>query len=481
MTEPAGDKPDLVIDLNFVPSWARNAPDRNPYSRGDGAERETDDRRERRGGDRRPERTERGFGDRPRRKPDRDRRGPPRPERPPAPGEARLDGRPSERSPAAPRDWDEPLPVEVDFLPDRRGLAPLARRLGLSGRSYSLFDVAALFLSKPDYYAVRVSLSPGEGQSLLYQCAECRIVFADEGRAVSHSLDKHFDRFYRKEEKDVEPPKGNFVSVARCGLSGDLIGPPNYHGYNDAVMDLYRARYSHMPVDQYRRRIENVHDAALIEQWKQKMSKQTVYRPADEADPARFGRLADVEAHFRERHAGAAVERGPRFIVSGTVSQTLEDGQIKRMIREAWIRENHFPLRMSIALRLAFRHLGLHLFKTASGGTFVTAICPNAIDPGQAVPVIREILEYLAANPGCTAQALAESIRPGQAADSPGVHEVRQQLRWMIDKGHVIEFSDGRLAVPLTSVRRVQHAKRTEPPKKKGGGPHGHSTEHPPA
>ena len=43
------------------------------------------------------------------------------------------------------------------------------------------------------------------------------------------------------------------------------------------------------------------------------------------------------------------------------------------------------------------------------------------------------------------------------------------QLRWLVDKGHVIEFSDGRLAVPRSAVRKVQQAKREE--RKPGGRP----------
>jgi hypothetical protein len=32
-------------------------------------------------------------------------------------------------------------------------------------------------------------------------------------------------------------------------------------------------------------------------------------------------------------------------------------------------------------------------------------------------------------------------------------------VQWLVEKGHVIEFSDGRMAVPATAVARVQMAR----------------------
>ena len=55
---------------------------------------------------------------------------------------------------------------------------------------------------------------------------------------------------------------------------------------------------------------------------------------------------------------------------------------------------------------------------------------------------------------------MIQNIRPGVDENSPEVLEARNQLRWLVDKGHVIEFSDGRLAVPVNAISRVQHAKK---------------------
>ncbi len=513
MNPESGDnKNDVLLDLNFVPTWARKPPEASPYgefTRDDGSSsrpnRRHDDRREGGGGFRDRDQANRnrrreGGGGR-----DRDRdTSMPRPPRPDQPAGAP----PPDRDRAPQGDWDRnagprgprpealppPFPVEVTFVPERAGLITIARRIAKVGRAFSLFDVASLFLSQPDYFTLKltsISESPAPAPAAppaepgaapapesapaapvapaapaakvtLFQCRECKQIFADRAQAVGHAMARHLEAFYKREEQEVEPPQGAFTAVARCGFSGELLGPPNYHSFNDRVLELHRTRYSHLSLDDYRRRIENVHDAALLEQWKEQMKKRTVYRVVAAPEQAPLQSFAEVEKHFFE-HAGAdVVKEGLSFTMAGPVSRELEDRRLRRAVMDAWHRENRFPLRLSITLRLAFRHLGLHTFKTAAGGNFVTAIVPSVLDPETAIPLIKEILQVLETNPGTERAKLLETLRPGAAPDSPPAHELLTQLRWLVDKGHVIEFSDGRLAVPRSAVRKVQQAKREE-------------------
>jgi hypothetical protein len=360
-------------------------------------------------------------------------------------------------------------------------LAPLAHRLARSWRAYSLFEVASLFLSKPEYYAVKLDVRADAGATLeLFQCSECKAVFLDKDAVAGHAFAKHFDRFCSKVETEGEAPKGSFVCVSRCGLSGVLLGPPNYHSYNDRVLEIHRTRYPGMPIDAYRKRIETVHDAALIEKWKEEMRRQVVYRFGEGEGAVVFTRFGDAEAWFRDHCMETILKPGKHFVIPGTVVQGLEDAGLRRLLQEAWQQESRFPLKLSIALRLAFRHLGMHTFKTAGGHTFLTAVVPNAIDPEHTVAVVKEILAFIAAKPGCLRQEMADRLcaPPAEGVETPPPTEadVNAQLRWLVEKGHVIEFSDGRLAVPSTAVSRVQmahthgHVHRDQKEAKKQGG-----------
>jgi hypothetical protein len=446
MTESAGDpREQLVIDLNFVPSWARKPP-ADPAGRpGRTAEAA-------------PDREERRYEDRARS---------PRPDRRPGAG-GRREGRDrfrrerepdAARAPLAPPD-ERFKALEIAFLPERHGLVPLAQRLARSLRAYALFEVAAMFLTKPDYYQIKLDL-PADSAGPLFQCAACKGVFADREAAAIHVFARHFDTFCRKEEREVEPPKGSFVCVARCGLSGELLGPPNHHGYADRLAEVHRGRYPEMPLEAYRKHVENSHDPELIERWKDSMKRQTVYHFGEGEGAVSFTRFSEAEAWFREHCLGKTVREGRHFTVPAAVAHALAEGGLRQAIQEAWQRESRFPLRFSITLRLAFRHLGLHTFKTGQGHTFLTSVVPTALDPSTAVPPLREILDFVTGKPGCTRVEMLAGLRteaPLDDPNAPAVAEVNTHLRWLVEKGHVIEFSDGRLAVPTATVAKVQMA-----------------------
>jgi len=275
------------------------------------------------------------------------------------------------------------------------------------------------------------------------------------------------DLFYAREETQSDPPKGVFMCVARCKLSGELLGPPNYHEFNERVLELHGTRFASMSLDAYRRHIVNETDPALIEQWKKEACRQIVYRTLRAAEPLTFKRRNRVEAHFLEHYAPALIWKGRRFVTPGVACRDLEDPQIRRVIEESWVHENQFPLKMAVSIQPAFRHLGLHTFKASSKATFVTAIVPHPIDPLQAADGIRRILECLRAHPGISRQELVTLLRPdtapGAVPDAPEMAAILHALRWMVEKGHVIEFYNGTLAIPYRKPESAKEAKASKP------------------
>ena len=60
-------------------------------------------------------------------------------------------------------------------------------------------------------------------------------------------------------------------------------------------------------------------------------------------------------------------------------------------------------------------------------------------------------MAFLRDHPGCTRQELVDGLQPGNDPNSAEVTEVLNNMRWLIDRGHVIEFYNGRLAVPTAA------------------------------
>ena len=450
-TSQPQEKPVILLDLNFVPTWARQPAGKNPYEQFGGGERR--DRGERRewGGERRD------------RKPRPGQRPGQRPGSGPGQGQGRRDERPDSRGPRDSRQLperrfeqrEEILPLDISFIPERNRLSALVHDLRDSGRAYPLMDLASGFLADPAFYLVKVeSRPPEQGKEALhlFQCKECKVLFFQKDALMAHALQRHLEKVFVREEVKVEPPSGNFVVIARCKLSGALLGPPNYHGYNAKLQEIWKKQFAHMSLDSYRSHIETVRDPDLIEKWKQENSTQVVYKRREpEGSPALT--LAEVQRIFMQDHAPALVAEGHRFIIPAEAASRIEDSRLRGAVREMWTRESHRPFSLMLALRPAFNHMGLHMFRVQSGVTFATYIRPRPIDPGQTITNIAEVLQFLQTHPGCSRQELVEKLRPGVALDSPKVAEVISPLRWLIERGHVIEFFNGTLAVPTGRPR----------------------------
>ena len=290
------------------------------------------------------------------------------------------------------------------------------------------------------------------------------MVALDQSLLAAHVLKQHLADYFVVEEKLSDPPAGQFVCVAKCGLSGTLLGPPNHHSYAEKSHEIHRTRYPEMSWDEYQSRIQMVRDPALIEQWKEESRKQTLYRRKQAGgEPGEPMKMAEAEALVLKEIAPTAVQDTRRATVPAVVAREIEDRALMTAVREAWQKENRFPLMLTIALRGAFRHRRLYVFKAGKGIDFVSSVQPVPLEPEHAVEPIRQVLSYLREHPGCTRQSLVEALRPGLPADAPEIKDVLTPLAWLIERGHIIEFFNGTLSVPLKGLAHAQERERPVP------------------
>ncbi len=351
------------------------------------------------------------------------------------------------------------LNVRVAFLPDRERLALVVRDIQASRRAFPLIEIANRFLGREDLYLVKLELpAPAEGaeRQTFVQCLECRRVFRVRANAEAHVLNEHLDKYFTIEETEVDPPTGAFAFVARCRLSGVLLGPPNYHGYNEKIQELWSSRFAHLSKAEYLGHIETVRDEALIEQWKDSLRKKTVYRLKEL--PGRPGIRSDdpkpeAQEWVRAGKVNPLLRESGRCMVPGPQSKQFDDGALRAAVSLAWQKETRFPFTLSLALRPAFRHMHLHLFKVNAKETYVTAVPPTPVDVAAAPAIVKEIVAFLEAHPGSPRQRVLEGLRPGVHPESPEASEVLLHLGNLVANGGVIEFFNGTLALPRGGLR----------------------------
>ncbi|AKJ63750.1 hypothetical protein [Kiritimatiella glycovorans] len=416
--------PDLreqLADLNLAPDWVKRDP-KTPSPRKDTGGKP------RRSGARKAER-------RPARKETRPRR-----ERQPKRDSAKS--KPTGRGGARPAPPVE-LPYRVTFLPDQKRLSALAQRLHRSRRAYPLAALAEKFLSDPRFYRIKLECERGGEAPPLFQCRQCGSVARSEESAVEHAVAAHFNEYYVCEEIEQPPPEGQFNCVGRCGLSGELLGPPNYHLYHRSVRELYERRFAHMSFEDYERKIEVLHDAELVDQWKQQACTTRRYRLREGAGSETAATLdrPEAEQRFREQVGPDLIRKLRRAVMPAAAMEGMTDRDLRAFLRRFDEREKNFPLSMIISLRAAFKHMKLYVFKMDGKVNYVSSIMPAALKTGKVAPDIEALIEEIGRADRCTADDLLRG-------DGDTDRSRSSALGWLIDKGHIIERHDGRLVLP---------------------------------
>ena len=505
-------------ELELTPQWVKTAG--KNYASHSGAEPQ-----QRREG-RRPDR------DRPR---DEHREQGRRPRRPAGAGDDRRERRPEQRFSGPPRrSGPERLPtprapltapVDIVFQPEEKGFAAMIETMKRAPRAYAFFDVAKLVLNKPERHYVKFTHKPAvdpaaAGRPPLYLVLPSENVFLRQDEAVRFALRHHAEMIFREKKTPVDPPKGNFTFVNRCGITGVWLGPPNYHEYQGRLIRHHQQRLRQMPFEEFRSRIQTVRDPEAIKAWVDSMSSKMEYECILDAEPKSFATRDELEKHFVENHLAQFVTSVPEARISGTASRQLQNPALLETLRLRWLEERKFPMNTANEIRGKLRHEGFHFFKDPKGITFIS---PTKLQRVESIThlseQIQKIILFLRQHFGCKRKqllahfvtppetvvappnvnstpaaaadvgtlsppavtppsvsptpepaAIAEPVRSAAAAPVTSTEEERvlADLHWLIQDGYVVEFSDGRLwALPDKPPQPVPAAKpvpTAEPP-----------------
>ncbi len=451
------------FDLKFLPDWLKESPAPNRYAnyQGEGDDRPRRDRDDRSPRGPRPER--RGPpGQRPG-GPGGDRRGPgPRSDRPPGgrpsgprPGGDRRDDRRHDDRPPREAPRLAPAALKVEILPEPIAATGIAKQIRASGRAYAVFGTSKLFLERPERHRVRITSS--DPAVPLFQIGDGPVSF-DRALVERNAFFQAKAEYYSEETVQSEPIKGNFSNVARARSTGAFLGPTNHHGYQPALRKLYEERFARrMSFQEFQHsEIVIVTDEQAIADWKEQARSSTTYSTTKEAEPITFKTLFDVEQHFRKHYLPQLVKSGQTLECSGPAARAGDDRHVGTAVREAWEAESRFPQQIVNGLRPFLTEAQLHFFKHRKRVLFVSATKPQRHPAGQVFSDgITAILRTVEASPRIKRPDLAIKIL-GATQDTPEALALKallaSDLHYLIHEGHVIEFSDGALELPLAPL-----------------------------
>ncbi len=447
--KPGTDKLDLgsLQSLSLGPKWGSDKPqggsgrnfDREQRSAGDSKHEGRPPRKDRKG-------FKRKSGD-----------------RPPA-------GRGERRPQRQEREPFEPV-VEVQFYPEEEPFKVLTQAVRTSLRTFELFEIARLILDKPERFVCVVKdPKQKEGEEpMLYASVPDGLPFRSEEEALHHVFQNRVDAFFNTEEIEVEPPSGAFSMVHRCGLTGKLIGPPNYHRYGALCVEHHSRHLSHLPFAQFKDRLESVKEPELIQEWLDQMKKQTRYtlKPMDGEEgkegqePLQFNNLEDARLYLVGNCKDKLVRPAYSARFSGKDLALLHpQDPIRRSVDFHLQRQLRFPLDTANHLRGRLRKLNFAVYKKGSKGvSYVCAVKRRFREPNERLADnLEDLIAFIEAHPEFPVKNLAKAylgieVDPAkpESLDKDAAQryqDLKRDLRYLIGEGYLIEFSDGRLFVP---------------------------------
>ena len=406
--------------------------------------------------------------------------------------------------------------VKIDLYPQDDAFDALVRRLRASARTYELFDIAKLLLEKPERYMVVVAPKyPDKNDTKetipLFYSVPGHLPFNSEGDAVNFVLSHHLDLFFEVEYVEVEPPSGNFQVVNRCGISGELLGPPNYHRYQQFLQKHYSSKISGMSFEKFQSKIESVKEQEAIDAWLESMKKSARYilKEQKEGDPEVFETFEAARQFLLMHRRAELVGSGDNVRFAGRDIERLPCGDIRRSVESYIEQQKHFPLDTANNIRGRLRRHKFAVYKKgAKGVSYVCAVKRQFRDSTTSFKdSIRGLIEFIEEHPNTPASKLPKlyigidtekqlpealhmpekpesgpadasleasipetaasktpepsSLEPEKATstdaqpksdlsaeEQAALRQLMLDLRWLITEGYVTEYGDGRLFAP---------------------------------
>ncbi len=344
---------------------------------------------------------------------------------------------------------------DVDFYPDDVGFSTIIKALRTNHITYELFHVAKIFLEKSDRYVASVTrkATKGEKPERVFVSVPDGMPFETEEEAIQHAVTNYANELFDTEEIEVEAPKGNFPFVNRCGITKKLIGPPNYHRYEEFLNLHYKTQLGNMPFEKFKASIEQVREDEVVNEWLELMKKSIRYtsKAVEGVEPQSFDSLNDAIGYLRTSQREQIVKTVNYARVSGVVLDKFSNTEASRAVAGELLRQQRFPLDTANAIRGRLRREKFSIYKKgAKGVTLICATRRNFRKIGQVMSDSLDLLiRFIETHQNIKAKELPVQYEAWLKEECPDVtydeKKLSQDLHWLIADGYVSHFSDDSL------------------------------------
>jgi hypothetical protein len=367
-----------------------------------------------------------------------------------------------ERKPYAER---KPQPsLQVYFHAEESALEALTQGLKGNKKTYPLFELANLILEKNERWAASIARPPSN-PGVIWVSMVDDMPFINEQQALQHALKKGLELFCDQETVNIEGPKGSFGWIYRCGITKELVGPPNYHRYHEILAAHQRTHLPRMSVAEIQTHLEKVTEPEIITEWVTKMSTATLYKLKErrETDPESFPSAEKAQQYLKEKKLNLLLKNVKTFHLSGRRFGELLEGPIKQAIFVQLQEQKRFPLVTATHLKSRLKRAKLFVIKRSARQTDVCAVEPKQREEGVLFSEsAQHLINTFEKNPKADAMGLIK-----EALEIPSLESLTAQqeehrklllhdLHWLVSEGYIIEYSNGKLWLPPKASEAAQ-------------------------
>jgi hypothetical protein len=368
-----------------------------------------------------------------------------------------------DRSAPPPREEVRPAPgVSVSIVPAPEAVHLIGKEILHEARVYPLFDVAQTLLA--DRGRCRAVFESPEPHPFLWRGLLDESVFLTKEDAARHLWTSALrTRFLEEETVETEPPKGNFITVARCGLSGEWLGPPNFHAYQSNLRRIHRERYPQLPFDSYTAKVRMEKGEDAVNAWLATMTKKNRWRIRGEGDDAWIEDEAMAKRELIQRFLDECFEEARCVEVNAAIPPAHLSPSLMMSMKQAGNHAKEHPAFLIPSVCKALESEHFPVFKR-KGKLFTGPARPQPLPPGQVLAERPNIIvEWIRGNEPAKLEGLWLAVSPEGSTAPPA--EYAADLYWLLQQGNILLFLDDTLV--------VQEVRQPAPPPAADGAPTG--------
>lgn len=349
-------------------------------------------------------------------------------------------------------DLDLTKKIEIAIRPHKQAMDVLIANLKKSYVTYRLTPLIQLFLGKNERFDILITaLQP----DTLFCLQKENLLFLTKESAFNYLIKKHWPEVFEKEVVPLSPIQGRFISINRCGITNVLLGPPNYHLYNDLVKEHYRQHLvQNYSWEFFLQQIKNERDPSFVKQWQKEMAEHPIFRL--KSKPKIYFDSFISAQRYLQQHLHAmkdSVKPCSAFSLSYADLEKIKDSILKEQIYQKIKDELHSPISLGCFCRTRFRHAGLHLYKKRKGSSYTSFLCSvkrkiRSENDRDLSNELARIADYIEKHPMIDLQTCMDifCVNPKHPED-PRNLKTKKDIIMLIKMGYVTQFENGELYV----------------------------------